>query len=189
MRNRLPFPPPGRVLDAGELRKVARAVAEDESLWSDLLQHSTDDRGYAEIFLDEHLGVWVLEWLADDHDTGYHDHDHSGGAVHVAHGAIRHEHLRLGHRPVGDRVPAGEGCFDETFIHRMRREPGGGRTVTIHAYSPPLVRTGQYGEQDDQLLHRVPTGSEEHLSPKGRQGTPSTAHPPRTADIPQEDRR
>jgi hypothetical protein len=169
---------PGRVLIGQELQKVARAVAEEEGLWADLLQHRTDDRGYAEVFLDEHLGVWPLEWMNDDHDTGYHDHDRSAGAVHVARGAIRHEHLRLGHRPVGDRVPAGEGfCFDETFIHRMRREPGAGPTVTIHAYSPPLEWTGQYGEQDDGLLHRMPTSSEDHLSPKGRQGTPST---PRT---------
>ncbi|MEU3852319.1 hypothetical protein [Streptomyces sp. NPDC029554] len=73
------------------------------------------------------------------------------------------------------RVPAGEGfCFDETFIHRMRREPGAGPTVTIRAYSPPLERTGQYGEAEDGLLHRVPASSEEHLSPKDRQGTPST---------------
>ncbi|MEU0306477.1 hypothetical protein [Streptomyces cyaneofuscatus] len=57
----------------------------------------------------------------------------------------------------------------------MRREPGSGPTVPIHAYSPPLERAGQYGEQEDGLLHRVPTSSEEHLSPKGRQGTPSTA--------------
>ncbi|MFI8166154.1 cysteine dioxygenase [Streptomyces sp. NPDC085931] len=171
----LPFSPPGRTLDGQELQELAAAVAGSEELWTGLLEHRTDDRGYAEIFLDRHVGVWVLEWTADDHDTGYHDHDRSAGAVHVARGAIRHEHLRLGNRPVGDRVPAGEGfCFDETFIHRMRREPEAGPTVTIHAYSPPLERTGQYGELADGLLHRVPTSSEEHLSPKGRQGTPST---------------
>lgn len=93
MRDRLPLSPPGRVLDGQELQKVARAVAEDEGLWSDLLQHRADDRGYAEVFLDEYLGVWVLEWMNDDHDTGY--HDRSAGAVHVARGAVRHEHLRL----------------------------------------------------------------------------------------------
>ncbi|MFI8219719.1 cysteine dioxygenase [Streptomyces sp. NPDC085932] len=171
----LPFVPPERTLTGGELQELAAAVAGAEGLWTDLLEHRTDGRGYAELFLDEHLGVWVLEWMADDHDTGYHDHDRSAGAVHVARGAIRHEHLRLGERPVGTRVPAGEGFrFDETFIHRMRREPDAGPTVTIHAYSPPLERTGQYGEAEDGLLHRVPTSSEEHLSPKGRQGTPST---------------
>lgn len=176
MNARLPFAPPGRQLDGRELQKLAATVVGVEEVWTDLLEYPTDDRGYAEIFLDEHVGVWVLEWTDDERDTGYHDHDRSAGAVHVARGAICHEHLRLGQRPVGDRVPTGEGfCFDETFIHRMRREPGSGPTVTIHAYSPPLERAGQYGEQEDGLLHRVPTSSEEHLSPKGRQGTPSTA--------------
>ncbi|MFC8791660.1 hypothetical protein [Streptomyces cinereoruber] len=85
-------------------------------------------------------------------------------------GAIRHERLRLGRRPVGDRVPAGEGfCFDETAVHRMRREPGSGATVTAHAHSPPLGWVGQYGELADHLLNRVPTSSEEHLAPKDYQ--------------------
>ncbi|WP_334666680.1 cysteine dioxygenase [Streptomyces cyaneofuscatus] len=164
MNARLPFAPPGRQLDGREPQQLAATVVGAEEAWTDLLEYPTDDRGYAEIFLDEHVGVWVLEWTDDERDTGYHDHDRSAGAVHVARSAISHEHLRLGQRPVGDRVPTGEGRFDE--IHRMRREPGSGPTVPIHAYSPPLERAGQYGEQEDGLLHRVPTSSEEHLSPK-----------------------
>lgn len=39
MTDRLPFPPPGRVLDGGELVEVARAVAEAEEVWTDLLRH------------------------------------------------------------------------------------------------------------------------------------------------------
>ncbi|MEV7675529.1 hypothetical protein [Streptomyces sp. NPDC088752] len=56
----------------------------------------------------------------------------------------------------------------------MRREPGSGATVTVHAHSPPLEWVGQYAEPADHLLHRVPTSSEEHLAPKGHQGTPMT---------------
>ncbi|MFE6365525.1 hypothetical protein ACFVP3_36720 [Streptomyces sp. NPDC057806] len=48
-------------------------------------------------------------------------------------------------------------------------------TVTIRAYAPPLEGTGPYGQLEAGLLHRVPTRSEKHLSPNGRQGTPSTA--------------
>jgi hypothetical protein len=112
--------------------------------------------------------------MTDEHDTGYHDHDRSRGAVYVAEGAIRHEHLRLGFRPVGTAIPSGETfVFDETYIHRMRCEPGSGPTVTVHAYSPPLERTGQYAAQDDELLHRIPTDSSEQLKPHGWQGSPS----------------
>jgi hypothetical protein len=49
----------------------------------------------------------------------------------------------------------------------MRRAPGAGPTITVHAYSPPLAHTGQYGEDDDGLLHRTPTPSEDRLFPKG----------------------
>ena len=172
MPDDLPFAPPDRLLDLEELQKVARAVAEDEKFWRDALTQEPDRRTYVEVFTGDHLGVWAISWMADDHDTGFHDHDRSRGAVHVARGAIRHEHLRLGERPTGTTVPAGQGfCFDETFIHRMRGAPGTGPTVTIHAYSPPLTRTGQYGEADDGLLHRMPTSSEAHLSPKGAQGS------------------
>jgi hypothetical protein len=79
-------------------------------------------------------------------------------------------------KPVGEAVSAGSGFrFDETAIHRMRPEPGADPTVTIHAYSPPLVRTGQYGEAGDGLLHRTSTSSEHQLIPHGRQRPPQAA--------------
>jgi len=179
----LPFTPPGHRLVPDELAEIARAVAERTLLWEDDLDHDRRRRTYVDVYTDEHVGVWAICWNADDHDTGYHDHGSSSGAVHVARGVIRHEHLRLGARPVGGPVPAGEGFrFDETAIHRMRREPGEQLTVTIHAYSPPLVETGQYRQDDhDELLHRVPTPSEEQLRPQGFQGDP-TGDPPSRQD-------
>jgi hypothetical protein len=170
----LPFPVPDQPLGPHELATIARLVAEAPQLWEPGLDPRREERTYREVHSSEHLGVWAIAWAADDHDTGYHDHDRSDGAVHVARGCIRHEHLRLGTRPVGRGVPAGEGFrFDSTVIHRMRREPGHDLTVTIHAYSPPLVETGQYHEHDDALLHRVPTASTEQLRPQGFQGDPS----------------
>ncbi|GGX84991.1 cysteine dioxygenase [Streptomyces minutiscleroticus] len=171
----VPVTPPGRRLDPPELLEVARRVGRAEDVWRERLERCADDRTYVSLFLDEHVGVWAISWSEDTHDTGYHDHDRSCGAVYVADGVIRHEKLRLGHRPVGEPVAAGDGfCFDNSVIHRMRKEPGAPPTVTVHAYSPPLTFTGQYGDPGDGLLHRVPTGSEEHLSPKGGQGTDST---------------
>ena len=173
------------------MQDLAQRVAEDEHLWSDALEQTTDHRSYVDVFTNEHVGVWAISWMADTHDTGYHDHDRSRGAVHVARGAIRHEHLRLGYRPVGRVVEAGDGFrFDETVIHRMRPEPGHEPTITVHAYSPPLVNTGQYG---DGLLHRTPGPAQDQLKPKGDQGDPglvadgagAPGHPPttRSADI------
>ncbi|WP_409332148.1 cysteine dioxygenase [Trujillonella humicola] len=170
----VPFDPPGRPVGPDRLASIARAVAERPVLWRARLDRQRTQRTYHEVYTDEHLGVWAISWMRPDHDTGFHDHDRACGAVHVAEGAIRHEHLRLGARPEGRAVPAGEGfAFDETAIHRMRWEPGCGPTVTIHAYSPPLVQTGQYGEHQDALLHRVPTPATDQLEPHGGQGTPS----------------
>ncbi|GGP54947.1 cysteine dioxygenase [Saccharothrix coeruleofusca] len=170
----LPFDPPTGTLPPQELAAIAKAVAEQPSLWEECLEYSREERTYTDVFTNEHIGVWAISWMEDDHDTGYHDHDRSCGAVHVARGAIRHEQLRLGEKPTGQAVPEGESFqFDNTYIHRMRREPGAGPTVTIHAYSPPLSHTGQYGQQHDGLLHRTPTPSEEQLIPHGGQGTPS----------------
>ncbi|TDD33074.1 hypothetical protein E1287_20430 [Actinomadura sp. KC06] len=100
--------------------------------------------------------MWAICWTAADHDTGFHDHDVSRGAVRVARGAIRHERLRLdgtGTEHSSELVEERHTfSFDETHIHCMRYEPRAGRTVTIHAYSPPLERTGQYANGDDGLL-------------------------------------
>ena len=171
-----PFRTPDRPLEAHELADIARNVARRPDLWHDHLDRDRSERTYTEVHTSEHLGVWAISWMNDDHDTGYHDHDRSRGAVHVAEGAIRHEHLRLGEEPVGEAVPAGRGFrFDETAIHRMRAEPGAGPTVTIHAYSPPLARTGQYGEAHDGLLHRTSTDSRQQLIPHGRQRPPQPA--------------
>ncbi|GAB2642544.1 cupin domain-containing protein [Kribbella swartbergensis] len=155
-------------------------MGRQRSLWEDKLRQTQDERTYAEVFASEHLGVWAISWMAEDHGTGYHDHDRSRGAVFVAKGTIRHEHLKLGRQPVGRAVPSGETfSFDETFIHGTRREPNAGDTVTIHAYSPPLKETGQYAESEtDGLLHRRPSPVEEQLVPHGDQGTPSTASGP-----------
>lgn len=158
-----------------QLREIAVAVGQRPDLWQEQLHQTTADRTYVDVFTNDHLGVWAISWMADGHDTGYHDHDTSRGAVYVAQGVIRHEHLRLADTPVGEPVPAGQTfAFDATVIHRMRREHGAGRTVTVHAYSPPLERTGQYTEDDD-ALHRRSAPSQEQLRPRGSQGPPTDA--------------
>lgn len=175
MPDDLPFEAPQSRLSPEELADIAKAVADQPALWEEGLRQTTAERTYSEVFTNEHLGVWAISWMADGHDTGFHDHDRSCGAVHVVSGCIRHEHLRLGARPTGTAMDAGGTfCFDDTFIHRMRREPGAGPTITIHAYSPPLLQTGQYGERPDGLLHRTPTDAEEQLKPHGHQGTPTS---------------
>ena len=48
-----------------------------------LVAHRPDERTYAELHRDDDVAVWLICWM-NDHDTGYHDHDLSAGAVAVA---------------------------------------------------------------------------------------------------------
>src|ERR1044071_9029712 len=85
-------------LTAEELERLVRDIAGDPGRWRHLVEHRPDERTYAELHRDEHVAVWLICWM-NDHDTGYHDHDLSAGAVGVAAGAVREERLALGGAP------------------------------------------------------------------------------------------
>ena len=86
-------------------------------------------RTYAELHRDDHVAVWLICWM-DDHDTGFHDHDLSGGRGRRrrrrgARGAARAR--RRARRARGLR-PASRSHFGPSDIHRVaprRRAPGG----------------------------------------------------------------
>jgi predicted metal-dependent enzyme (double-stranded beta helix superfamily) len=135
---------------------VANQIATRQELWSEHVSHDPEHRTYAELVRDEHLDVWLLCW-SRDHDTGFHDHDLSAGAVAVAAGAVREERLVLGRgvdSPIAKVARAGSSfSFGASDIHRVLHA-GEGPAVTIHAYSPPLRRTGAYGVGPDGELER-----------------------------------
>ena len=69
-------------------------LAERPELWIDLVKHDTTQRIYEELLSDEHVTAWLICWM-DEHDTGFHDHDVSCGAVAVVSGAVREERLAI----------------------------------------------------------------------------------------------
>lgn len=157
--------PYGRDLTEDELVAVACQIAARQELWSEHVSHDPDRRTYAELVRDEHLDVWLLCW-SRDHDTGFHDHDLSAGAVAVAAGAVREERLVLG-RPVDSPIArvarAGSSfSFGASDIHRVLHA-GEGPAVTIHAYSPPLLRMGSYSVEESGQLRRFAVSYEDEL--------------------------
>jgi predicted metal-dependent enzyme (double-stranded beta helix superfamily) len=159
--------PRGRDLTGEELRAVAGAIAARPELWSEQVRHEADQRTYAQLLRDAHLDVWLICW-SEDHDTGFHDHDLSAGAVAVIAGCVREERLVLGRptrAPVARTVRAGSTFdFGASDIHRVLHA-GDGPAVTVHAYSPPLVRMGAYVVEDDGRLRRHAISYEEELRP------------------------
>ena len=157
--------PSGRDLTAPELEAVACQFAARPELWSEHVSHDPDHRTYAQLLRDEHLDVWLLCW-SRDHDTGFHDHDLSAGAVAVVAGAVREERLVLGRSvdaPISRTAIAGSSFdFGASEIHRVLHA-GSLPAVTIHAYSPPLVRMGSYSVEPNGQLRRHAVSYEQEL--------------------------
>jgi predicted metal-dependent enzyme (double-stranded beta helix superfamily) len=152
--------------DAGreELRSLVARLAADRSAWNHLVRHDPGQRRYEQLLLNERVGVWLICWM-DDHDTGFHDHDVSSGAVGVVQGLLLEERMRVGREPASRVYSPGE-IFDfrSSDIHRMAHA-GGGPAVSLHAYSPPLNRMGAYAVDELGVLTRTSISYEEELRP------------------------
>jgi len=156
--------PLGRDLSAAELELFVRELADRPELWIDSVRHDASQRVYEELLSDAHVTAWLICWM-DDHDTGFHDHDVSAGAVAVVGGRVCEERLAIGGEPRKRTFAAGEAFnFSPADIHRVRHS-GSDPAVTLHVYSPPLARMGAYEIDDDGVLARHPMSSSEELRP------------------------
>jgi len=156
--------PRGRDLSPHELEAFVRELAERPELWIECVKHDITQRVYEQLHDDSHLTAWLICWM-DDHDTGFHDHDVSAGAVAVVSGAVREERLTIGGAPASRRSVAGDSFhFAAADIHRVRHA-GADPAVTLHVYSPPLLRMGAYAIGDDGVLVRHTQSSSEELRP------------------------
>jgi predicted metal-dependent enzyme (double-stranded beta helix superfamily) len=154
--------PSGRDLSATELEQFVRELADQPELWIGAVRHDASQRVYEELLSDEHVTAWLICWM-DDHDTGFHDHDVSAGAVAVVGGRICEERLAIGGEPRRRTFSVGDAFhFSPADIHRVRHA-GGDPAVTLHVYSPPLARMGAYEIDDDGVLARHPMSSSEEL--------------------------
>jgi predicted metal-dependent enzyme (double-stranded beta helix superfamily) len=153
-----------RDLTRDELRTVVSSLSTSSGLWRPLVRHSPEQRSYEQLVLNEHLAVWLICWM-EGHDTGFHDHDGSSGAVIVVDGLLREERLRVGGPPAANVYRPGD-VFDFAGpdIHRVVH-PGGAPAVSIHAYSPPLRGMGSYVWEADGALRRQLLGGDEELKP------------------------
>jgi predicted metal-dependent enzyme (double-stranded beta helix superfamily) len=152
------------MMDRSELRRVAKGYAERPDLWRHLVRHDPTERTYEELHRDERHGIWLLCWMTD-HDTGFHDHDVSAGAVAVVEGQVREDRLAIGRTPVTRTLgPGAVFDFQASDIHRVLHG-GGGPAVTIHAYSPPLWRMGAYEIGSSGQLRRHSVSYAEELRP------------------------
>jgi len=149
-------------LTIDELERFVASLAATPELWEHHVRHSDDIRVYELIFDEQDVNAWVICW-SHDQDTGFHDHDESGAAIAVISGEVREDRLRLGGSPSTRRVHGGSTfTVPPTAIHRVLHA-GDAPAVTIHAYSPPLTRTGAYRISPEGALERESLSFEEEL--------------------------
>jgi hypothetical protein len=155
--------PVTRDLDRRELQAMVDEYAAHPESWRQHIAFSDAHRHYVSLHRDDHVDIWLLCWTRQN-DTGWHDHDISSGAVHVVQGVIAEHNPRIGGDHVHVEVPAGRSfSFGPDHIHRLTG--GTDDTVTIHAYSPPLWRLGQYSIDEDGLMRRASVSYADELRP------------------------
>ena len=145
-----------------ELERFVEGLASAPELWQEHVRDSSSGRVYQQIWDDELVNAWLICW-SEDQDTGFHDHDCSDAAIRVIDGQIREDRLRLGSDPQSRVIAAGRTVVvPSVAIHRVLHA-GTGPAVTIHAYSPPLTRTGAYRIGPEGELERTSVSYEEEL--------------------------
>jgi quercetin dioxygenase-like cupin family protein len=154
---------PARDLEPEELRALVDELAERPELWEDHVAFAGDERHYVSLRRDDHVDVWVLCWTPES-DTGWHDHDLSAGAVRIVRGALVESAPRIGGEPAERIVAAGASfSFGPDHIHRLSGHEH--RSVSLHAYSPPLWRLGQYAIDGDGVMRRRSVSYADELRP------------------------
>jgi quercetin dioxygenase-like cupin family protein len=143
--------------------QLALEIAGDPSRWAHLVRHDAEQRVFAPLDAGPHAGAWLICWMPG-HDTGFHDHDHSSGAVAVVTGQIREERIGAGWEVTRRTYGAGEVCpFVSGNIHRMLHV-GDEPAVSIHVYSPKLQVMGAYAFGTGGMQRHL-LGPEDELKP------------------------
>jgi hypothetical protein len=154
---------PARELDCAELEALVNELAGHSELWRERISFSDDGRHFVSLYRDDHVDVWLLCWTPVN-DTGWHDHDISSGAVRVVRGSLRESNPRIGGHPASRAVPSGQSfSFGPDHIHRLACDDE--RSVSIHAYSPPLWRLGQYAIDGEGVMRRRSISYADELRP------------------------
>ncbi len=154
---------PDRDLGQTELLEFAASVAASPELWRKHVAFDDAERHYVCLYRDSHVDVWVLCWTPQN-DTGWHDHDISSGSVAVVQGRLVEHNLAVGSPSIATQIPAGQiFSFGPDHIHRLTGLDAG--SVSVHAYSPPLWRMGQYAVGAGGVLRRTSVSYADELRP------------------------
>jgi hypothetical protein len=139
---------------AGLASSCSRSVALDgRDGFEGIEREDRDSRRFDRLLLTAAYEVWLIAWEAAA-DLELHDHGGSQGAFQVVDGALVEAHSDLVEpAPLQTLlIGAGEGReVTPTRVHRVWN-PGPGRAVSVHVYSPPLRSMTFYDDRPGNFL-------------------------------------
>jgi predicted metal-dependent enzyme (double-stranded beta helix superfamily) len=150
------------MLGVGSLERLVRRLADRPDLWQPLVVVDRERRRYELLYEDDRVDIWVLSWMPGQR-TGFHDHDISGVGLICVQGELDEGSLAIGSEAETVRMTPGvsrrgPGGYIHAVAHRA-----GEPAVSIHAYSPPLARVGQYRRDARGRLQREPEHGRKEL--------------------------
>ncbi len=143
----------GEPFTLDQLEAIAQSVADRADIWEPLVVVDHERRRYRLAFEDDRTDIWVLSWMPGQ-GTGFHDHDVSGVGLAMAQGMVIERQMQLPKGATrlelspGDTRRGGPG-----YIHSVAWGQGS-PAVSIHCYSPPLLRVGQYRVDENGVMTR-----------------------------------
>lgn len=169
-------------LSAAQLRAVTVTLAAREELWADLVVHDPDVRWYLPLHRSDSCDVWLLAW-EQGQDTDWHDHGGSSGSFAVAEGSLLEQYRAPSGRGLTSRrLLVGQAvAFGPGHVHDVAHG-GAGSSISIHAYSPPLMMMTYYQQTPYGLIARETVAIEGPEGARGR-GGPDTALADATASV------
>jgi len=147
-----------RDLSRPQLRTLADSIARQPDVWFTLIRQDRERRHYVQLYRDMYVDVWLICWVHGQ-STGIHDHDGSAGAVSVCSGDLVEDQFDIRGRSLNQstivRRASTSFDFGPVHVHQVRH-PGGGYplAVSIHVYSPAIIRMGYYEVDENGLLRR-----------------------------------
>ena len=165
-------------LSPAALRAITTKIAASGQLWADLVVHDPDVRWYLPLHRSDACDIWLLAWERGQ-DTDWHDHGGSSGSFAVAEGSLLEQYRApsgrgLSGRGLSRRLASGRAvAFGPAHVHDVAHG-GEGSSISIHAYSPPLMMMTYYQQTAYGLIARETVAIEGPEGARGR-GGPDTA--------------
>jgi predicted metal-dependent enzyme (double-stranded beta helix superfamily) len=149
-------------LSVGALERLVCRLADRPDLWQPLVVVDRERRRYELLYEDDRVDIWVLSWMPGQR-TGFHDHDVSGVGLICVQGELDEGSLAIGSEAETVRMTPGVSRRGRGgYIHAVAH-CAGEPAVSIHAYSPPLARVGQYRRDARGRLRREPEHGRKEL--------------------------